>query len=67
MQVLKGTGAEVTLETLAKTPVAPGATAVAKPVFGSTVATGVSTVNQEKVPIWLVISAALGAQGPEEA
>jgi len=66
MQVLKGAGAELTLVTLAITPVTPGATAVTRPLL-STVATGASTVDQVKEPIWLVISAAFGAHGPDDA
>ena len=63
MHVLKGSGADVTLDRLAKTLVKPGFTAVASPVV-SIVATVESTVPQVNGPAWLVMSLALGAQGP---
>ena len=66
MQVRNGTAAELTLEIDANIPVCPGFTAVASPVL-SIDATVESNVPQVGGPTWLVISFALGAQGPEES
>src|SRR5215469_4734541 len=68
MQVLIGelVGLELTLEILAKTPATPGFPAVAKPLM-STVATVESVLAQVTGPAVVVMSAAFGAHGPEEA
>jgi len=66
MQVLKGVAEEVAPEALAMMPFWPGVPAVTSP-FVSTVETPGSVVLQTNEPIPLVISAALGAQGPDDA
>jgi hypothetical protein len=63
MQVVKGTGAEVVVDAVAKTPVKPGSTAVTKPVE-FTVATEGSIVPHVSPPTRLVMSLAFGAQRP---
>src|SRR5215471_21032089 len=66
MQVLKGVAEDVAPEAVATMPAWPGVPAVTSP-FVSTVAIPGSVVLQVNEPIPLVISAALGAQGPDDA
>src|SRR5262249_3783227 len=66
MQLRKLAAGELTLPSLAMTPISPGALAVTRPL-ASTVPTVPLLDVHVKVPTWLVMSLALGAHGPEES